>query len=442
MSDHQRDLDGIWKRCGCARKRWSGCPHPWYFAFRSGKGNFHRFNLNKRAGKPRNYVMAKSEAESLRDLYRSQIRAHTLTDKGGGDRSPDTRLSMRDVAKDYSERYVNMPSRRPGPRRSMSWYVTGMLETEIPSRGGQTVALGDKAISEVTRADVEALRAAWMSRKRGRNKGGFCGLRNLIRRVRHFFNWSIEEGYVNQTPFRREGRAVIRLDRSVETGRTRRLEAGDEERLLKVADPYLRDLLIGLLDTGCRKGELLNLRWKDVRLQDGIIVLQAEATKTNTARAVPISTRLKAVLEMRRTGPDGKDLPADAFVFGTETGERRRNVHHGWTIAVLRAYGHDPDLVRGKISPKSRAVFQEIDLHMHDLRRECGSRLLEAGAGIHEVRKWLGHTDISTTGRYLAVTAESLKRTLKRLEEHRAPKSARRPLARQSSRPVASTRIN
>jgi integrase len=175
-----------------------------------------------------------------------------------------------------------------------------------------------------------------------------------------------------------------------------------------------------------------------VRLTDGIIVLQAEATKTNTVRGVPISTRLKGILEMRRTGPDGKELPSDAYVFGTETGERRRNVHHGWQLAVLRAHGHEPELVRGKISPKSRAVFQQIDLHMHDLRRECGSRLLEAGAGLHEVREWLGHTDISTTGRYLAVTAESLKRALKRLED--ACKV--RPVRRSASPSSASIRVN
>jgi hypothetical protein len=163
-------------------------------AFKRGKSNGHRFNLNKRAGKPRGYVMPRSEAEGLRDLYRSQIRSRAFETE----RTPDTRLSIRDVGKDYAERYVNMPSRRPGPRRTMTWYLDGMLNTEIPSRGGQTVAFGDKIISEVTRADVEALRSAWVARKRGRNKGGFCGVRNLIRRVRHFFNWSIEEGYVNQ----------------------------------------------------------------------------------------------------------------------------------------------------------------------------------------------------------------------------------------------------
>ena len=301
--------------------------------------------------------------------------------------------------------------------------------------------VGARVHCALTRADIQALTTAWLARKRGRNKGGYCGLRNIIRRIRHLFNWAIEEGYVNQTPFRREGRAVIKLDRSVETGRTRRLEPGDEERLLKHADPYIHDLIIGLLDTGCRRGELLNLRWTDVRLKDGVIVLRAEATKTNTARAVPVSQRLRAILEMRRYGPDGKELGPEAFVFGTETGERRRNVHHAWDIAVRRAHGHEPELVRGKIGPKSRAVLRQIDLHMHDLRRDCGSRLLESGAGLHEIREWLGHTDIGTTGRYLAVTAESLKRTLKRLEEHRAPKKSRPP-RNASARPSVSSRVN
>jgi integrase len=90
----------------------------------------------------------------------------------------------------------------------------------------------------------------------------------VVRRVRHFFNWCVEEGYINQTPFRREGRPVIRLDCSVGTGRTRRLEAGDEDRLLKHADAYLHDLIIGSVDTGLPQGELLHLRWKDVRLKD------------------------------------------------------------------------------------------------------------------------------------------------------------------------------
>ncbi len=41
------------------------------------------------------------------------------------------------------------------------------------------------------------------------------------------------------------------------------------------------------------------------------------------------------------------------------------------------------------------------DLRFHDLRHEAGSRKLEAGYPMHAVSLWLGHTDLTTTARYL-----------------------------------------
>jgi integrase len=56
---------------------------------------------------------------------------------------------------------------------------------------------------------------------------------------------------------------------------------------------------------GCRKGELLSMRWHQVRESE--IRLAAANTKTNKARSVPVTSRLKAVLAMRRTAPDGQE---------------------------------------------------------------------------------------------------------------------------------------
>jgi len=39
-------------------------------------------------------------------------------------------------------------------------------------------------------------------------------------------------------------------------------------------------------------------------------------TRTYVDRRVPVSANLRAVLDMRRTAPDGKKLKAEAFVFG------------------------------------------------------------------------------------------------------------------------------
>jgi integrase len=134
-----------------------------------------------------------------------------------------------------------------------------------------------------------------------------------------------------------------------------------------------------------------------VQLDDGAIVLPREKTKTDADRIVPITARLKAILEMRRTGPDGEDLPAAAYVFGNEVGEQVKDIKTAWRLTCRRA-GID-------------------GLHFHDLRRECGSRLLESpGVTIVDVRDWLGHTDVSTTNTYLATTVNKLREVARKYE--------------------------
>jgi hypothetical protein len=59
-----------------------------------------------------------------------------------------------------------------------------------------------------------------------------------------------------------------------------------------------------------------------------------------------------------------------------------------------------------------------VDLHFHDLRREFACRLLESRAELHDVRDFLGHTNITTTPRYLRSTTLRLERALTLLERH------------------------
>jgi integrase len=124
-------------------------------------------------------------------------------------------------------------------------------------------------------------------------------------------------------------------------------------------------------------------------------------TKTYQTRRVPVSSRLRAVLEMRRTAPDGKTLRPEANVFGNEVGESIGSISTTWRATCRRA----------KIA----------DLHFHDLRREFGSRLLESGASQHVVRDFLGHANITTTSRYLSTTPRILEHAMKRFEDHQNP---------------------
>lgn len=114
-------------------------------------------------------------------------------------------------------------------------------------------------------------------------------------------------------------------------------------------------------------------------------------------RTIPISSRLAAVLEMAKTDPAGREYPATAHVFGA-LGERVKSVKKAWETCVLRAFGYEPRwMAGGSLSAESRATLAAIDLHLHDLRHEAGSRWLEAGMPLHHVKELLGHANISQT---------------------------------------------
>jgi integrase len=175
---------------------------------------------------------------------------------------------------------------------------------------------------------------------------------------------------------------------------------GEEERLLEQANPLLHDLIVAALETGCRRGELQSLTWGQVHWADNILLLPASKTKTNQPRAVPMTSRLRMILDVRKLDATGHEHPPHAFVFGNSVGEQITTIKDGWKSACLRAG------IGG--------------LTFHDLRREFASRLLETpGVADHDVRDWLGHANITTTSRYLATTGVRRQQTLRRFESFR-----------------------
>jgi integrase len=232
------------------------------------------------------------------------------------------------------------------------------------------------------------------------DKGGAVSTNRLLAVFRRVCSWAVAEGYLLGSPFKRGGETIVKLDTAVEYARSRRLTGDEDTRLLKAASPHLRACIECALSTGMRVGEILNLRWADVRCDvtdtPRELVLPATTTKTGRTRVLPVGARLRAVLAMRRTDPAGHDFPPTAYVFGNEVGERIGSVKTAW-VATCRRAG-----ISG--------------LRFHDLRRSFACSLLESGAGLHDVRDFLGHTDITTTSKYLAATPVRLRDALERVE--------------------------
>ncbi len=235
-------------------------------------------------------------------------------------------------------------------------------------------------------------------------------------------NWGVRKGYLATSPFRLGGETVISLEREIP--RNRRLPDADaEQRLLDAAGPHLRAVIIAMLDTACRPGEILSLQWADVSLTRREITIRAEKEKTRRERIIPISKRLMATLEMRKLDPAGRELPADAYVFGDALGGRVKSVNTAWRTAA-KAVGLP-------------------DFQLRDLRHEAGSRFDEAGVPIIYVSHMLGHSSLSTTSRYLNMNRRGLHAAMQKLDATREqqppadPADVAQPLHTGTERPQA-----
>jgi integrase len=308
------------------------------------------------------------------------------------------------------------------------------------------VPFGEWKLTDIVTDTIERFREA----RRAMGTGS-VGTNRHLGTLRAMWNWALRTGYVDTNPFVRHGQAVVKL--ADEPSRSRRLLSEEEKPLLAACGDHLRACVEAALETGMRQGEILSLQWREVvgmtlKTTNGStmmqwepraeIVLLGEKTKTRAHRRVPISSRLKAILEMRRLDPAGKPFGPDAYVFGNAVGELVGSIKRAWATAVLRAHGHAPKFIgTGMLDEDARAKLAEINLHFHDLRREAGSRWLEGGVPLHVVRDWLGHTSIAQTSTYLSSTINVQHDAMAAFEKAR--KAAVQKRANSSRKPGHST---
>ena len=165
--------------------------------------------------------------------------------------------------------------------------------------------------------------------------------------------------------------------------------------------------------TGARRGELLNLRWRDADLVRAEIRISGSAaviggtriegtTKSGRSRTVSIDAGTVHVLKEHRARQAADRLTAgpawiggDDYVFTT-----------GWggpiypdTVSSLMA-----DLIKAHNVTVGKSGVGELLPHarLHDLRHVHATTLLLAGVPVHVVAARLGHADPSVTLRVYA----------------------------------------
>ena len=140
--------------------------------------------------------------------------------------------------------------------------------------------------------------------------------------------------------------------------------------------------------TGLRLGELLALRWRDVDFDRSVLTISRAisagvetTTKSGRVRRVPLPAQASAALE--RLLQRGDFTAPDEFVFVDRVGRPLNSV------TVRKRYKQARDAVGAR------------PLRFHDLRHTYGSLLAAAGVDLVTIKETMGHSALSTTGRYL-----------------------------------------
>ena len=374
---------GLRKRCACPRTKWPKCPHGWHFNFRW-KGVSHRLSLDRECGW---HIGSKTEAQQEAERIRLAIREGRHADPS----SPSTldELTFTQFATVWEERR----GRELANAYDNKHRLQKICSFQLPGASPPTT-FGQKPLTSITTDDVETYRDHRKSQRLSA-----VTVNHDLRLLRKMFNWGIRKGYLERTPFKIGTEPAIRLEREIP--RHRRFEGDDDERkLLAAANPHLRSVIIAMLDTACRPGEIFNLQVRDVSMTRRELTIRAVTEKTRRERILPISKRLLAVLELRLLDPAGHPLPQDAYVFGNVLGERAKSVQTAWNNTC--------------------AAIGLERFQLRDLRHEAGSRFDEAGIPINYVSRMLGHTNLTTTSRYLNINRRELQRVMRRYEESRA----------------------
>jgi integrase len=232
--------------------------------------------------------------------------------------------------------------------------------------------------------------------KRARREAGVKGatLNRDLRFLAQILKQAERERYIARSPF---DLTKFFLNESRERRKPHILTWEEQEKLLAVARPRIRVLVVLGVETGMRTGEMLHLKWADVDFLNGVIQLRQSKTASGI-RSVPLSQTCKVELLRWRNlvGPEYSEWVFPNF-------SNRRHALQGGRKAWAATL------------KKAGIPFFPI----YNLRHSFATRLTAAGVAAITVAQMLGHSSTQIVPRYAQVLDQNRLDAMKKLEELR-----------------------
>jgi integrase len=363
----------------------------------------------------------KSTGETVKQKASRVLDAKMQELRDGGPQVPDPeRLRYADLRALYVQHYTDqqMKSRRWNTETGELYFASSLNHLDEYFDGWK--------VSEIT---VEAINQFKSARQAAGAANGT--INRSLAALRRMFKLATEQSKIKFTP------AIKMLfePRDV-SARQGFLEVSDYQNLFDALPPYIRPLLAMGFYTGMRLGEIIGLKWHQVKLSDhegeSHVELAAEDTKNSKPRIAPLIDGLPEILEnLRRKNPNatGSD-----FVFLTAAGNRIQSASSfikPWRTACIKA------AIRTKLNGKevishistgsqccSYCEAENVEkgtyigFLFHDLRRSAVRNLTQAGVPRSLAMRISGHRTESVFERYNITTTQDVHNAGAQVQEY------------------------
>lgn len=180
-------------------------------------------------------------------------------------------------------------------------------------------------------------------------------------------------------------------------GRVRFLKPEERSKLLESCKesqcPYLHAIVVLAISTGKRKNEILRLKWDDVDLIKGRIVIHQ--TKNGKKHRVPLVGYALGII--RKLNDSRSNISPLLFPSTDLSFDRPYDIRAAWENAVKRA--------------------EIVDFRFHDLRHDRASTMAAGGASLPQIGECLNQDDLRMSKRYAHLTEGNIASILEKLDK-------------------------
>jgi len=267
---------------------------------------------------------------------------------------------------------------------------------------------------ETYRNHLKTKRVQGQKRKEGKITQGRVRTVATVNReiscLHHIFTKAVEWELIEQSPFDR-GKSLLMKENNT---RLRFLNEDEIERLIEACPVHLRDIVVCALNTGMRRGEILSLKWDQIK--NGFIYLSK--TKTNEPRQIPVNDTLAELFKGMRKR---QQLRSEyVFTFVNCGGAMKDPEKNAQCVKLLEDEGMPVNEVKNAFRTALKRAGIE-NFRFHDLRHTFASQMILKGASIKVVQEILGHKTLTMTMRYAHLSQEHKREAINLLNDLTTP---------------------